>query len=150
MSSLLCRVGSRVCALPIRDVLETMRPLPIAALAGAPAFVLGLSVVRGVPIPVIDAQCLFGSTGEPWLSPTRFVTIRTGGRLAALAVDGVLGVQVIEPWSLADLPPLLGEIPAETVAAIGALDTDLLMVLRSAQIVPETVWAAIDAERPPS
>jgi hypothetical protein len=47
--SLLCRVDTRLCALPLATVLETLRRLSIEPLAGAPAFVLGRSVIRGAP-----------------------------------------------------------------------------------------------------
>ena len=33
---LTCRVGRKVCALPLEQVLETMRPLPVEALPGVP------------------------------------------------------------------------------------------------------------------
>jgi hypothetical protein len=50
---LISRVQSRLCALALESVLETMRPLPIEPLAGVPEFVRGLPVIRGTPLPVI-------------------------------------------------------------------------------------------------
>lgn len=145
--SLLCRVGSHLCALPIESVVETMRPLPVSALAGVPAFVLGLSIIRGAPVPVVDARCLFSGTEERGDS-TRFVSIKSGNRRAALAVDGVIGVRALRSVSLGELPPLLREANADVVEAIGTLDAELLLVLRSARIVPESVWDDLDAGRP--
>jgi purine-binding chemotaxis protein CheW len=124
-----------------------MRPLPVSALAGVPAFVLGLSVIRGSPIPVVDALSLFSGTDERGDS-TRFVTITSGDRRVALAVDSVIGVRSLHSVSLGDLPPMFRGANADVVAAIGALDADLLLVLRSARIVPESVWANLDAGRP--
>jgi hypothetical protein len=42
------RVGARVCALPLHHVVETMRPLPIDPVVGTPAFISGVSVIRGI------------------------------------------------------------------------------------------------------
>jgi purine-binding chemotaxis protein CheW len=145
--SLFCRVRTRLCALPIEHVLETMRPLPIEPLAGAPAFVSGLAIIRGSPVPVVDAARLLGA-GEG--RPARFVTLQTGGRRVALAVDGVVGVGTIPERSSHDLPPILGDVAAEFVAAIGTLDADLLLVLRAARLVPEGVWEVLDAKGPPA
>ena len=145
--SLLCRVGSHLCALPIESVVETMRPLPISALSGAPSFVLGLSIIRGAPIPVVDARCLFSATAERG-EGARFVTIKSGDRRAALAVDSVIGVRALESVSLGVLPALLREANQEVVKAIGALDAKLLLVLESARIVPESLWAELEAGRP--
>jgi len=139
--SLLCRVQSRLCALPLEHVVETMRPLPIEALPAAPSFVRGLAIVRGTPIPVVDAARLLGA-GEA--RPTRFVSVKVAGRRVALAVDGVIGVQRIPPESVQELPPLLQEAGADIVSAIARLDADLLLVLRSARLLAESWWDGRD------
>jgi purine-binding chemotaxis protein CheW len=141
---LLCRIGSRVCALPLRHVSETMRPLPIEPLAGMPPFVRGLSIIRGAPTPVVDGTRLVGGTDQEQTS--RFVTVKVGERRVALAVDAVIGVRTLPAHSLEALPPLLREGSQDFVSAIGTLDSDLLLMLRSARLVPESVWAAIDTE----
>jgi purine-binding chemotaxis protein CheW len=143
---LLSRVGSRTCAVPAELVVETMRPLPVEPLSGMPSFVLGLSVVRGSPVPVIDAARMLGATGAT--SPGRFVSMRIGARVAVLAVDAVIGVRDVARGALESLPPLIGEASADVVEAIGSLDSGLLVVLRSGRIVPPGAWPAPPAERP--
>src|SRR5262245_46180333 len=90
--SLVCRVAGRLCALPLGSVIETMRPLPLRRVAGAPAFLLGIGIVRGEPVPVIDAARLLADIAAP---PTRYVSVRVGERRAVLAVEEVLGVRAI-------------------------------------------------------
>jgi purine-binding chemotaxis protein CheW len=143
---LLCRIGSRVGALTLKDVREVMRPLPIEPLAGMPPFVLGLAIVRGFPTPVIDAGRLLGPIGLP--SPARFVSLKLGDRTAALAVDAVLDVRSLAARAVAEIPPLLREAGADLVSAIGALDTELLLVLEAARLVPESIWGAIELSSP--
>ena len=133
--ALLCRVGARLCALPLEHVVETMRPLPIESMAGAPPFVLGLSTIRGIPMPVVDAGALLYSGDPP--KPTRFVSVKAGHRQVVLAVGEVLGVRDISTVSLRDLPPLLSEVGAGVVSAVGALDSALLLVLQTARIASE-------------
>lgn len=143
---LLSRVGSRTCAVPVELVFETMRPLPIEPLAGMPSFVLGLSVVRGTPVPVIDAARMLGAPDPT--PPGRFISMRIGARVAVLAVGAVLGVRTIPLDSLEKLPPLMGEASADVVEAVGTLDSGLLLVLSSGRMVPPGVWAALQAEHP--
>jgi purine-binding chemotaxis protein CheW len=64
----------------------------------------------------------------------------------ALKVDAVLGIRVIPDESLQDLPPLLSDAPAELIAAIGAIDSELVLVLRTARVVPESIWNVIELE----
>lgn len=138
---LLCQVGRLVCALPLEHISETMRPLPIEPLNGMPAFVDGLSVIRGLPVPVVDLARLLGIEGGT--RRTRFVVVKAHERYVALAVELVIGVGK-PPSSEAPLPSLLGEANAEFVAAIGALDDRLLMVLESGLILPAAAWKAFE------
>jgi purine-binding chemotaxis protein CheW len=132
--SLICRVQRRLCALPLAHVVETLRPLTVEPVPGTSPCVLGLAVIRGVPVPVVDAARLLGG-GEARAG--RFVTVNAGKRRIALAVDGVLGVRAVAPASLHALPPLLHEADTEVIAAIGLLDAELLLVLRSARLLPD-------------
>jgi purine-binding chemotaxis protein CheW len=135
---LICRVSTRVCALPLDAVIETLRPLPVEPIAGAPAFVAGVAIIRGEPMPIVDAARLLGADAS---SPARFVTLRSGARRFALAVDAVLGVRTLNAGSLGALPPLLGDL-AEIATAIATLDAQLLVVLQASRLVPDEVFEA--------
>lgn len=139
---LLCRTGSIVCAFPLSCVVETMRPLPIAPLVGVPPFVLGVAIIRGAPTPVVDTGKFLG-VPESYLA--RFVTAKVAGRIAALAVGTVLGVRALPEASLAELPPLLRDVGAESVTALGVLDASLLLLLETSRMVPEPVWRTLEA-----
>lgn len=143
--SLICRVGDLLCAVPLGLVVETMRPLPVEPLAGLPAYVRGVAIVRDLPTPVIDAAALIGDRAS---TPTRFVTLRAGDRPIALAVDAVLGVVTLSDGDSDTLPRLVQSARLTAVTAAGTLDGSLLLVLESTRIVPDSVWAAMAAERP--
>jgi purine-binding chemotaxis protein CheW len=138
--ALLCRAGDIICALPFEHVDETMRPLPVEPLAAAPSFVSGLSVIRGATVPVVSLGVLLSGAAA---LPTRFVTIKTGPRYVALAVDAVVGVRTFSAAG-EQLPPLLQHVHADVIAAVGTLDSALMIVLRTARLVPDQVWAALD------
>ncbi len=102
---LVCCAGSYLCALPLAQVIETMRPLPIEYLAHTPAFVRGVSVIRGAPVPIVDIGILFGEAAS---RTGRLVTIKVGdGNQVALAVGDVLGIRSIPPADTGAMPSLL-------------------------------------------
>lgn len=140
---LLCRVGSQRYALPIAHAVETMRPLPVEVVAGAPAGVLGLAVIRGAPTPVVDLAVVVGVADAA--PPSRFVVVTVGGRRAALAVAEVLGVYPLDAATFEGLPPLLRGAAAGAVAAVGALDGEVLSLIDGARVVPEAAWDALKA-----
>ncbi len=140
---LVARSGAVLCALPIAQVAETMRPLPVEPLGSMPAFVLGISIIRGVPVPVVDCARLLGAGPG---APGRYLTLKPGGeRHVALAVDAVLGVRDLAQAAFRELPPLLREAGAETLAALSALDAELLVCLHGARLVPESVYQAVES-----
>ena len=143
--SLLCRVGDLLCALPLEHVEETMRPLPVEAIAGVPTFVRGLAVVRGAPIPVVDAASLLSGVASDTTRATRFVTVKAGSRRIALAVDAVVGVVEIPRGSLDTLPLLFKDASLDMISAIGTLDANLLLVLRSTRLIREELWPVLEA-----
>jgi purine-binding chemotaxis protein CheW len=144
--ALICRVVQQYCALPLQHVIETLRPLPATPLAGAPDYVLGLSVIRGAPVPVVDAARLLGAGPAPSShSPSRLVLLNTGTRRVALAVDAVVGVQALDSRSQQDLPPLLREAGDGAIESLGLLDAELMLVLQSAHLLPPQLPVAMDA-----
>jgi len=132
-SWLLCRAGARLCALPLENVIETMRLLPIEPVSGAPRSVLGLCPIRGLPVPVVDLQSLLA---EPESPLQRMVTLKVGSGTVAIAVESVLGVRSIGADQSSRLPPLLREAAGDIVSAIGILDSEFLLFLHSARIAP--------------
>ncbi len=142
---LLCRVGPRLCALPLSCVLETLRPLPVEPLTGAPAHVLGIALIRGVVQPVVDLARLLG---EQDAQASRYVTLLVGERRVALAVGQVLGTRDLSRRDLQALPPLLREAGRESIAALGRLDAELLLVLDGARLLPDEALLARPQEAP--
>jgi purine-binding chemotaxis protein CheW len=141
-SWLLCRAGPHLCALPTDRVIEIMRVLPLDPFPAAPRYVRGLSIIRGVPVPVVDVGLIVGD--QP-IRATRLVAIRAGTRTIALAMESVLGIDAIGTDAAGQMPPLLREAASEAVAAIGILDAELLFFLRTARMVPEDVLDRIGA-----
>jgi len=158
-SFLICRDDRRLCAFALADVVETMRPLPLETLPGMPPFLLGVSLIRGSMLPVIQLASLFGD-GEAGAGLThsrtysrtysRYVTLRLGRRCIAVAVQEVLGVRLLENHDLAGMPELLREVGADTISAIGVLDSELLLVLKAAHLIPESVWPMLEKEVVPA
>lgn len=144
-SWLLCGIGPQRFILPVADVIETMRPLPIQAVAGAPSLVLGVALIRGVPVAVVHTALLFGYESRRY---TRLVIVRAGASMIALAVEAVFAVATIETRALQQMPPLIGSDSA--VVAVASRDQNLVFLLNAARIVPEEFVVSGEAKEIPS
>ena len=56
--------GSKNWAIPVVHVIESMRLPRVEAITGAPSFLLGLTVIRGESVPVVQLGSLFGDVGK--------------------------------------------------------------------------------------
>jgi purine-binding chemotaxis protein CheW len=127
-------------ALPLEAIAETMRPLPISPVSAAPAFVRGVSLVRGTPSPVVNLALLLGGTQAEPGPGRRFVAMRMPEGSLALEVDEVVGLRWLQEQSLEDVPALLHAQGESHVERMGSLDGHLLAVLGSARLLPEDFW----------
>ena len=140
---LVVMVGTRACAIPLHHVAETMRPLPIQPVAGTPDFVRGVSVIRGTPTPVVDLKALLENSEN---SPNygRFVSLKLEERRVVIGVDSVVGLKHLDSAQLGELPPLLRDVNTGLIESFGTRDAELLLVLRTAHIIPDEVWASLE------
>lgn len=142
MAALVFRAGSLLCALRLDEVVETLRPLETRPLAGTPAFVRGIAVLRGVPTPVIDVSRLLGG-GQTEVD--RFVAVRTERGAVALATGPVLGIRDVDANAAGGHPALLGARSSRLVAGVGTVGAEPLLLLQSMRTVPDEVWEAAAA-----
>jgi purine-binding chemotaxis protein CheW len=84
-----------------------MRPLPIESVAGTPSFVRGVSVIRGVPTPVVDLKALLESC-ENSPSYGRFVALKCDARRVVIGVDSVVGLRNLDSAQLGELLRISG------------------------------------------
>jgi chemotaxis signal transduction protein len=142
---LLLKLDSARVAIELSHVAEIMRPLPLEPISQMPPFMLGLSVIRGSPVPVIALDAVLG--GKCNESVGRFVTLHIDTRMIALAVKDVLGVGSIDRAGLEALPPLLLNASAAAVELIGTLDSQLLIVLHTSRILTEEMWQSFSGRK---
>lgn len=128
---LMVEIGSQRCGLTIESVAEVMRPLPVQRLEQAPPSVIGISLIRGQGVPVIDLSKLLQNEPGP---VNRFVAVRIGERLCALAVGKVIGIESVASTEWQELPPLFRDL--EAAQGLSVLDRDLVLLLQTARLLP--------------
>jgi len=138
--ALIVALQTRVCAIPLTHVVETMRPLPMERIAGTPAFVQGVAIIRGTPTPVVDLGAILGI---PIRDAGRLVTLHVANRQVAVSVSAVIGVRDLSAGALPELPPLLSGASAEVIETVGTLDERFLTVLREGWELPQEIWSVL-------
>lgn len=116
------QAGSESYALPVTVVREVGILGDIARLPGTPPAVLGVYNLHGQVVPVIDLAGVLGaSRGVP---AEKMVIAEHGGGLAALAVQGITGVEAVGVASEhTDSPHLSGAALVDGVL-VGVIDLE--------------------------
>jgi purine-binding chemotaxis protein CheW len=125
---LLWRAGATRCAAPIERLREVLPALPLTALPGAPASVLGVANVRGTLVTVVDGRLLLGETDH--LDPDATVLVDLAGKPIGLAVDSVEDLVEVEDADLAPRgagPAAVWEVRLDEGPPARLLDLDHLL-----------------------
>lgn len=104
-------LGDQHYAFRIDRIREIVIPSGIASLPEVPAYVDGVSNLRGSIIPIINMRALFGLQRRPHDADTRTVVVSVGPRTMGCLVDSVSRVMRIAPEQI--------QPPPDTILADG-------------------------------
>lgn len=136
------RAAGRHCAIPVAAVIEVLRPLPVEPLAGVPSFLLGLALVRGQPVPVVD----LGGVLDQQLRPaSRWLHLRLEQRRLALAVEAVGRVEQLAEVDWQPLPCVFDGEATAAVTQLAERDRYLLTQLNVMRLLSEPLWQRIES-----
>jgi purine-binding chemotaxis protein CheW len=122
-------IGGEEYAVDILTVREIHRMLDITRMPDAPAYVEGVTNLRGQVIPIINLRKRFGMEAREGDPHTRVVVVELSGKVAGFVVDSVREVLRI-PSSVTERPPEIGGVVrSEFITAVGKLQDRLLILL---------------------
>lgn len=156
---LLFRIGSDYYALDSAEVAEVLPLTATKQIPGAPAWVTGLMVRRGQPVPVIDMTALATGTAAAARTSTRTVLVhyrRPGERPEGNAPARLLGLRLeyatdtlrCDPASFVD-----GGIDPGQARYLGPVRHDargLIQWVRVADLLPDAVHTMLFPEASPA
>ena len=137
---LLFRAGGRLYGCDIATVREILPFRRCTRLPGAPAYVCGLTNLRGTVVTVVDLASRLGGTsasgGELRPAALRndgsIIVAEYGAKVAGLAVDSVRDVQVLADDRMADdaaAPAVAAHEEGAVVRGLGQLGDEVVIVL---------------------
>lgn len=102
---------------------------PVTHVPGAPAFIEGITNLRGEILPVIDLRKRFGLPAGEVTKDTRIVNVVIDGIKVGLIVDSVSEVLRVAEENIEPPSPLITSIDAAFIAAIAKVGARLIILL---------------------
>lgn len=130
------RIRSYEFALDIMSVREIRGWSPPTPLPRAPAYVLGMSDLRGVVIPIIDLGARLGFRAIDANPSSVVVVAQIRDRLAGLLVDGVSDLLEIDAERLQPTPEAGSAETKEVIQGIFEIDGRILSLIALEKVVP--------------
>jgi purine-binding chemotaxis protein CheW len=102
---------------------------PITAVPCSPAFVEGVTNLRGRVLPVIDLRKRFGLPAEESTKDTRVVVVEMNGTLVGMIVDAVSEVLRVPAESIESPSPIMTTVDSAFITGIAKVGERLIILL---------------------
>jgi len=107
----------------------------ITQLPQTPAYVKGVTNLRGSVLPVIDLRTRFALPVAEDTRQTRIIIVTMGKVKVGMVVDGVTEVLRVSDESIEPLPPMVNTVNADFLKGIVRLDTRLIILLELSKVL---------------
>jgi purine-binding chemotaxis protein CheW len=107
----------------------------ITQLPQTPAYIKGVTNLRGTVLPVIDLRIRFGLGTQKDTKQTRVIIVTMGDVKVGLMVDGVSEVLRISDESIEPLPPMINSVNSDFLKGIVRLEDRLIILLEVEKVL---------------
>lgn len=135
----------------IERIQEIVIPERVTMIPEVPAYVAGVSNLRGTIIPIIDLRHLFGLPPKAADADTRTIVVNVGNRVMGCTVDTVAQVIRIPDDRIQPAPETVAAGAPRYVEGFARLDDELFILLDTDQLLsPGNLDEVHRASRPAS
>lgn len=124
----------------VMQVQEILRYSEIAAVPGAPDYVLGIINLRGNVVTVIDTRSRFGLMPTEITDNSRIVIIEAEKQVIGILVDSVAEVVYLKKSDIEDAPNVGTEESSQFIQGVTSRDNGLLILVDLNKLLSDEEW----------
>ncbi len=128
----------------VMQVREVLRYTEIAAVPGAPDYVLGIINLRGNVVTVIDTRQRFGLEPGEITDNTRIVVIEADKHVMGILVDSVAEVVYLRLSEIEKAPSVGNEESSRFIQGVCHKNNELLILIELNKLLTEGEWGDLD------
>jgi purine-binding chemotaxis protein CheW len=117
----------------------------ITQLPQTPAYVKGVTNLRGSVLPVIDLRNRFGLDAREDTRQTRIIIVTMGSIKVGVVVDGVSEVLRVSDELIEPLPPMVNSVNSVFLKGIVRLENRLIILLELGKVLDLNDQQALEA-----
>jgi len=122
-------LGDENFGVDISSVESIIKMQELTKVPHSPAFVEGVTNLRGIVLPVLDLRKRFGMDKADGTKDTRIVVTNVDGIKVGMIVDSVSEVLTIPDTVIESTPPMISSVDTAFITGIAKLDNRLVIML---------------------
>jgi purine-binding chemotaxis protein CheW len=119
----------------IESIQEIVMPSRVAKIPEVPAYVDGVSNLRGMIIPIINLRSLFSLKRKPYDEETRTIVVNVGTRTIGCTVDSVLRVMRVPADNIQPAPDSVNGTGRRFIEGFTRVEEELFVLLDADQLL---------------
>lgn len=129
------QLGKELYGADISVVLEVSPLLRVTRVPRTPAYIEGVTNLRGRVIPVVDLRKRLGLPATPPTKSTRIAVAEIEGGKIGMVVDAVVEVLRVDASAVEPPSPMFSKIDTENVMGVAKVDDRLIVLLDLARVL---------------
>ncbi|GDX04324.1 chemotaxis protein CheW [Buttiauxella sp. WJP83] len=137
-------LGDEEYGIDILKVQEIRGYDQVTRIANTPAFIKGVTNLRGVIVPILDLRIKFAQDGVEYNDNTVVIVLNFGQRVVGIVVDGVSDVLSLTAEQIRPAPEFAVTLSTEYLTGLGALGDRMLILVNIEKLLNSEEMALID------
>ena len=139
------RLEGETYGVNVMQVQEVLRYTEIAPVPGAPAYVLGISNLRGNVVTVMDTRRRFGLIQGDVTDSTRIVIVETDRHVVGILVDSVAEVVYLRQSEIENPPNTGQDDSARFIQGVCHKNDELLILVELEKLLTGEEWSELSS-----
>ncbi|AKH89461.1 chemotaxis protein CheW [Edwardsiella tarda] len=138
-------LGDEEYGIDILKVQEIRGYDQVTRIANTPAFIKGVTNLRGVIVPIIDLRVKFSQQDVSYNENTVVIVLNFSQRVVGIVVDGVSDVLSLSADQIRPAPEFAVTLSTEYLTGLGALGERMLILVDIEKLLSSEEMALVDS-----
>ncbi|CPR21109.1 Positive regulator of CheA protein activity (CheW) [Brenneria goodwinii] len=142
---LIFTLGDEEYGVDILKVQEIRGYDQVTRIANTPAFIKGVTNLRGVIVPIVDLRIKFAQQEVDYDDNTVVIVLNLGQRVVGIVVDGVSDVLSLTADQIRPAPEFAVTLSTEYLTGLGSLGERMLILVDIEKLLSSEEMALVDS-----
>ncbi|MEN3258046.1 chemotaxis protein CheW [Sodalis endosymbiont of Spalangia cameroni] len=138
-------LGSEEYGIDILKVQEIRGYDQVTRIANTPAFIKGVTNLRGVIVPIVDLRIKFAQNDVSYNDNTVVIVLNLQQRVVGIVVDGVSDVLSLSADQIRPAPQFAVTLATEYLTGLGSLEDRMLILVDIERLLSSEEMALVDS-----